>query len=182
MEPSRPRVLRAGRADLGFRGTSATDAPCSSYCGAGAICWLPDIDAWGEVVASFLKPGGMFYIREGHPLMWALKDYDVRPGEFILEHPYFHSDEPLGWDDKGSYTDGEWSLENQRNYNWKHALGETVMALINAGLVIESLMEHKEGWPALPGMILGEDRHWRLPAEYRDFVPLTFSIKAHKPG
>ncbi len=151
------------------------------FTGMGAICWLPDIDAWGEVVANFLKPGGIFYIREGHPLMWALQDEGVEPGEFILAQPYFHSDEPLGYDDRGSYTDGEWNLKNQRNYNWKHALSETVMALINAGLVIESLIEHRDGWNALPGMVEGEDGHWRLPEKYRDFVPQTFSIKARKP-
>ncbi len=152
------------------------------FTGAGAICWLPDIDAWGEVVAGFLKPGGMFYIREGHPLMWALQYDNVKPGEFIMEQPYFHSDEPFGYDDKGSYTDGEWDLKNQRNYNWKHSLSETVMALINAGLVIESLLEHREmDWAPLPGITQDEDRHWRLPEEYQDFVPLEFSIKARKP-
>jgi SAM-dependent methyltransferase len=30
------------------------------FTGNGAICWLPDIDAWGQIVADFLKPGGMF--------------------------------------------------------------------------------------------------------------------------
>jgi len=28
----------------------------------GALCWLPDLKKWGEVVAHFVKPGGIFYI------------------------------------------------------------------------------------------------------------------------
>src|SRR5579863_6395293 len=34
----------------------------------GALCWLPDIKRWAEVAASFVKPGGFFYIAEFHPL------------------------------------------------------------------------------------------------------------------
>ena len=41
------------------------------YTGVGAINWLPDIARWGEVVATVLRPGGMFYMRECHPLAWS---------------------------------------------------------------------------------------------------------------
>lgn len=153
------------------------------FTGNGAICWLPDLKAWGQVITRFLKPGGTFYIREGHPLMWALQYDDVAPGEYILEQPYFYSDAPFAEDDEGSYADGQWDVKNKRQYNWKHSLGETVMALINAGLVIDSLIEHQEmNWEPLPGMITGEDGQRRLPEKYQDFVPLMFSIKAHKPA
>lgn len=45
------------------------------YTGVGALCWLPDIRRWAEVMATFTTPGGTFYIREGHPMPWTL-DYD----------------------------------------------------------------------------------------------------------
>ena len=34
----------------------------------GALCWLPDITRWAQVAASFVKPGGFFYMAEFHPL------------------------------------------------------------------------------------------------------------------
>ena len=34
----------------------------------GALCWLPDIARWAQVAASFVKPGGFFYMAEFHPL------------------------------------------------------------------------------------------------------------------
>src|SRR4030042_1127028 len=42
------------------------------YTGVGALNWLPDIARWGEVVAGFLAPGGLFYIREAHPVLFSL--------------------------------------------------------------------------------------------------------------
>ena len=44
------------------------------YTGIGALCWLPDIRRWAEVVAGLLRPGGRLFIREGHPVLWALAD------------------------------------------------------------------------------------------------------------
>src|SRR3981189_2025360 len=34
----------------------------------GALCWLPDLKKWAEVAAHFVKPGGIFYIAEFHPM------------------------------------------------------------------------------------------------------------------
>ena len=44
------------------------------YTGVGALCWLPDIRRWAGVVASLLRPGGRLFIREGHPMLWALDE------------------------------------------------------------------------------------------------------------
>lgn len=63
------------------------------YTGVGAICWLPDIRGWAEVVAAFLKPGGVFYMREGHPIMWALDWEDEE--KLSITHPYFETPVPL---------------------------------------------------------------------------------------
>ena len=57
-------------------------------------------------------------------------------------------------------------------------------ALIDAGLVIEFVHEHRTlYWQALPWMIpaQGPDE-WRLPDDVADTVPLMYSIRAHKPA
>ena len=53
------KVLGAGRFDL-------------VYTGIGALCWLPDIRRWARTVATLLRPGGRLFMREGHPMLWAL--------------------------------------------------------------------------------------------------------------
>ena len=44
------------------------------YTGIGALCWLPDIRRWAGVVAALLKPGGRLFMREGHPMLWAIDE------------------------------------------------------------------------------------------------------------
>ena len=52
------------------------------FTGVGAICWIPDIEAWARVVAALLRPGGTFYMREGHPVLWTLDWRD--DGQLVL--------------------------------------------------------------------------------------------------
>ena len=50
--------------------------------GRGALSWLPDLEPWARTIAGFVRPGGIFYIHEGHPVLWALDDEQTtRPGE-----------------------------------------------------------------------------------------------------
>ena len=54
------------------------------YTGGGALCWLPDLESWARIVAGFVKPGGIFYIYEVHPVLWAIDDdQDYWGGETI---------------------------------------------------------------------------------------------------
>ena len=44
------------------------------FTGVGALCWLPSVSRWAQVVASVLRPGGRLFIREGHPVLWSMQD------------------------------------------------------------------------------------------------------------
>ena len=44
------------------------------YTGLGALCWLPDVRRWASIVAALLRPRGRLFIREGHPVLFALSD------------------------------------------------------------------------------------------------------------
>ena len=60
------------------------------YTGIGALCWLPDVRAWAQVVAALLRPGGELFIREGHPMLWTL--CEPRPDQLLsVEFPYFET-------------------------------------------------------------------------------------------
>jgi len=161
------------------------------YTGIGALCWLHDIREWARIVAHFVKPGGISYIYEGHPVLWSL-DLDGKrtDQQLVITEPYFETPAPSEYEGEYTYVDGP-PLKNTRNYEWNHGLGEIVTALIDAGLRIEFLHEHREmAWQGLPWMVAGEQapensRHqrrtsWRLPHDQRDKVPLMYSIRATK--
>jgi SAM-dependent methyltransferase len=154
-------VLGAGRFDLVFTGI-------------GALCWLPRIGQWAEVVAALLRPGGRLFLREGHPMLWALDD--IRSdGLLVVDFPYFEREEPLVWEDGGTYVQTEATFQHNTSVSWNHGLGEIVTALQAAGMSITGLAEHDSvPWEGLPGLMKrsadGEwrlaDRPWRLPASY----------------
>jgi SAM-dependent methyltransferase len=150
------------------------------YTGIGALCWMPDIRRWAAVVASLLAPGGRLFLREGHPVLWAI---DERHAErLVIDYPYFETAEPIVFEDPTTYVDGEARLEHAVTISWNHGLGEIVSALLDEGLVLTQLVEHETvPWEALPGQMeqSGELREWRL-VERPERLPLTYTLQAVK--
>jgi SAM-dependent methyltransferase len=137
------------------------------YTGVGAICWLPDIRGWAEVVAGLLEPGGVFYMREGHPMMWAM-DFESDDG-LRVKYPYFETSEPDA---------GDGVVTSPLSYVWNHGIGETLDALIRAGLRIDAVEEYQEcEWQGLESMVVGPEGRWVLP-EGPDRLPLMWSVLA----
>jgi SAM-dependent methyltransferase len=143
------------------------------FTGVGAICWLPSIRRWAEVVAALLVPGGWLFIREGHPMMWALdeREDDV----LVVEHPYFERAEPNVWDQGGTYVETDVQFEHTVSHDWNHGLGEIITALFEVGLRLTMFVEHDSvPWEAFPGRMERtdqeewrlKDRPWRLPHSY----------------
>jgi SAM-dependent methyltransferase len=158
--------------------TGAFDIVFTSY---GVLCWLPDLPRWGQIVAHFLKPGGTFYLVEFHPFGQIFDDNegvtDLRP-----HYPYFHSPEPLVFDEAGSYADRTADLRNRQTYEWSHSLADILNALLGAGLRLEFLHEFPFcAYQSLPLLRQDPDGWWRLP-NGPDLVPLMFSLKAMKPN
>jgi len=176
------RIARLAGADVRFVEAAVYDAPGALgpepfdlvYTGIGALCWLPDIARWARVVAGLLRPGGRLFIREGHPVLWALDD--PRPdGLLAVEYPYFEREEAMVFDEGGTYVDTDAVFTHNRTHEWNHGLGEIVTALMAAGMDLTGLVEHDSvPWDALPGQMEriggGEwrlaDRPWRLPHTY----------------
>ncbi len=161
------------------------------YTGIGALCWLHDIREWARIAAGFVKPGGFLYVYEGHPVLWAADD-EREDHEIALRYPYFERTAPSEWENTTTYVDGP-PLKNTRTYEWNHGIGEIVTALIDAGLRLDFLHEHRDmAWQALPWMETVEGappghRHqrrtaWRLPEAQRDMLPLMYSLKATRPA
>lgn len=152
------------------------------YTGIGALCWLPDITRWAGVVDDLLRPGGRVFVREGHPMMWAVDD--ERAGDLTLGYAYFETPEPFDIDADGSYVETDHEFVHTRQLSWNHGLGETVTALLARGFVLETLVEHRSvPWDALPGRMVRDAPfdEWRL-LEHAERLPLTYTLAARRPG
>ncbi len=153
------------------------------YTGVGALIWLPDIAAWARTVAALLRPGGRLFIREGHPVMWALDDARA-DGELVLTHPYHQQREPSVFDEPGTYVETDVEFQQNRSLEWNHGLGEIVTALFEAGLQPTGLVEHDSvPWDALPGQMVRTevDGEWRL-ADRPERMPHTYTLQAVRVG
>jgi len=162
------------------------------FTGIGALCWLPDIAGWARVAGSLVKPGGILYIREGHPVLWSM-DESREDQALTMTYPYFETIEPLTWDEGVTYTDndGGTAIQHRRSHEWNHGLGQIVTAIIDAGLRVEFLHEWDFcEWRALPWMVpAGESAtpdgqyqsgtRWQLP-ERRERAPLMYSLRARR--
>ena len=148
------------------------------YTGRGALGWLPDLEPWAEVVAGFLKPGGRFYIHEGHPVLWALDDDRSESNPVWLRYDYWGG-ETITFPVEGSYADPEADVDADWEHGWNHSLGEIVTLLARNGLRIELLDEKAElAWPA-PLLTSGDGERFRWP-DGQGTLPLMYSLRARK--
>ncbi|MGY1750101.1 class I SAM-dependent methyltransferase [Modestobacter sp. SYSU DS0511] len=149
------------------------------YTGIGALPWLPDLRAWVATVARLLRPGGVFFVRDGHPLLTAVRG-DGADGPLVLEGPYFGTSAPLRDDGGTTYADDRVRLANTVTYEWPHSLADVLQSLLDAGLRLTSFAEHRSvPWRALPSLVPGEGG-WVLP-DHPERLPLTFSLTATAP-
>jgi SAM-dependent methyltransferase len=160
-------VLGAGAFDLVFTGI-------------GALCWLPSVSRWAQVVADLLVPGGRLFIREGHPVLWSL-GYERSDRLLVLEYPYFEREEPQVWDDPGTYVETDVVFEQNTTHSWNHGLGEIVTAVLDAGMQLTMLVEHDSvPWEPLAGqMVKDEQGEWHL-ADHPERAPLSYTLQAIK--
>lgn len=146
------------------------------YTSIGTINWLNDLNRWAAQVAGLLRPGGTFYIRDGHPMLYTL---DENAEGLQLLYPYFSSDKAQVWDEETSYV-GDGKLAHTRTYEWVHPMSEILNSLIGAGLQI---LRFDEGqtlpWKFSPRMEEHPEGYvW--PEAERELVPCTYTIVARK--
>ncbi len=143
----------------------------------GVLSWLPDLNAWAEVIAHFLKPGGVFYIIDGHPLVGMVNDDCT-----AFVSPYFHAPEPCEHESHGSYAaSGKAEGFSHPEYNWEHSLSDIINAVIRAGLRLEFVHEFPYMWHIPSYTILEEFEpgKGRLKGSF-GLLPHMFSLRARR--
>jgi SAM-dependent methyltransferase len=149
------------------------------YTGRGVLGWLPDLKPWAQAVAGFVRPGGIFYIHEGHPAMWAIADEQATPNDLHLGFDYWGG-ETLSFPVEGSYADPTADVDAEVEHGWNHSLGEVVTVLADQGLRIELLDEKRElHWPA-PFLTELSNGNYGFPTEQVGNLPLMYSLRARK--
>lgn len=147
------------------------------FTSGGVLVWLPDLEKWAEVISSCLKPGGFFYMREFHPVSYI---FDNEAGQLRIQNPYFQGEEPLEFEDEGTYADREAKTGKMKSYEWNHPISRIINSLAAAGLRIDFFNEFNyTTYQALAFLVETGDGRWYLP-ENKNALPMMFSIKATK--
>jgi SAM-dependent methyltransferase len=141
----------------------------------GVLCWLPDLSKWAEVINYCLKPGGTFYIIEGHPF-GSLIDEKFKES-FQVGYNYFTEGNPTQWDEDGTYADHKAKLKHRTNYQWDHTMSDIINALLSVNLELEFFHEFPFTFHNFhPDLKRREDGYWEF--QHLEFsVPMMFSLK-----
>ena len=144
------------------------------YTGIGALNWLPDLDRWARVVDTVLRPGGVLYLAEIHPLLFALADdgrsivRDMVCGSYeALEHP------------NGTYAVPDAHLDTTETFERNYAISEVFTAVREVGMGVELLHEHSYTNAPWPWAVRGDDGFFRLPPGWPNY-PLVYTLMATK--
>ena len=150
------------------------------YTSKGVLCWLKDLQEWGCIIAHYLKPGGIFYLMESHPIIMALEE--KKPGELSFVYPYFHKDAPTEWAaGDPDYADADY-VPKHGSSEWEWGISDIINVLLSAGLQLEFVNEYEKLFFRLfPSMTTDDDRWFRLP-KYAKKLPLLLTLRARKPA
>ena len=152
------------------------------YTGIGALCWLPDIRRWAEVVGALLRPGGRLFVRECHPAIWSLDNDD--DGTLVSKYPYFEGAGNLWPGDGTTYVQTDQTFDTAGTHEWNHGLAEIVQAVLDAGMTLTAIEEHLSlPWKAIEGMTLLPDElnEWQI-TDRPERMPHSYTLQAIKPG
>jgi len=140
------------------------DIAFTSY---GTICWLPHLDNWAKTIANSIKPNGIFYMADFHPI------HDLVSG-----YSYFHSSTP-DIEQEGTYTE---NCDGKKStlITWAHPISEILNSLIKAGIKIDHLNEYPfSPYNCFDGLDEREKGRFYLAKSGND-VPLIYTIKGTK--
>ncbi len=139
----------------------------------GVIGWLPDLTKWAEIIAYYLKPGGVFYIAEFHPVVWMFDD------DFTRIKYYYDNRELIETENLPTYTDKNTPIPG-KEYSWNHGLSEVFNALIAQGLLIQQFNEYMYSpYPCFNKMVQAEEGRWVIEG-MEGKLPMVYTIQASK--
>ena len=139
----------------------------------GTIGWLPDLQPWANMIAERLKPGGVFYMADFHPVLWMFDD------DFTHIQYSYENKEVIITESEGTYTDRNADIK-AKEYGWNHSISDLLNALIQAGLKINSFNEFMfSPYPCFRNTVEVEKGRWHIKG-LEGKIPMMYSLKAVK--
>jgi len=127
----------------------------------GALCWFPEAGPFFAVARRLMRPGGVVFVYEQHPILDMFEPYDEGDPP-PMRYSYFQTD-PFIDSDGLDYYDGV-KYASKPLYNFHHKMSDIVMACIDNGLAIEHFAEYdRHLWDGFPVLARAEAR---LPCAY----------------
>jgi len=136
------------------------------YLTIGVMGWMPDLDRFLNIINGLLKPEGVLFIYEHHPILNMFEDSDesIPPK---IKSSYFREDPWVDTTPLDYWGGIEYKSEPQYWIDYK--LSDVIMACIRAGLVIDDFAEYPHD--------VGTYVHFEnQPAQ----LPLSYSLVAYK--
>jgi len=137
----------------------------------GTHMWISDMLKWSRVVSHYLKPGGVFFMIDEHP---------INPLFLFPSHSVdYFAREPERTTNPTDYCETETRIDGQ-HVEWQHPVSEIVNALLSAGLTIERLDEYNFGYYKFGAGWYELDDHYYCPPGGQTKYPLMLAVKARK--
>ena len=147
------------------------------FTSIGVLPWLPDLNKWAKIIANHLKKGGIFYLKDTHPIYYAMQ---MENNKIYLENNYFNEGKATEYKEEWTYAhDGtNEPLDEPYHYEWNHTFSEVINAVCDAGLHIFRIEETPFGFYKMFENMRRDDKgRWIIPGKE---VPLTFTLFARK--
>jgi len=139
----------------------------------GVVGWLPDLKAWASLVAKYLKPGGIFYLAEFHPVIWMFDD------AFTHIQYCYENREVIETEIQGTYSDRSADIK-AKEYGWNHSISEVLNNLLENGLAITRFNEYMYSpYPCFSNVVSAGDRRWWIKG-LEDKIPMVYTVTAVK--
>ncbi len=145
------------------------------FTSIGAICWMSDIDRWGEIVARYVSPSGFFYVLDDHPL--ALSFDTDETGRTAPVFDYFSGPEPLHFHGLADYSCPEYTpAESELSHIWP--VSAVMHALERNDMLVSEFQEFPYmRWMLTPDVRRDVDGNYCMPGYLPD-LPMMYSFKA----
>ena len=134
------------------------------YITVGALGWMPDVDAFFDIVSRLLKPEGQVFMYEMHPI---LDMFEAEKGLEVVSS-YFRT-EPFGDGESPDYMDPS-QVVNAVSYWFPHKLSDIIGGCLRHGLRLTHFEEYAHDISA----VFAEFEH------VAHKPPLSYSLVARK--
>jgi SAM-dependent methyltransferase len=139
----------------------------------GVVGWLPDLVRWGKTIGQFIKPDGVFYLHDAHPIFMIFDEEEMDHGRLVPKYPYFDT-APEVDDTIGGYAS---EPKHKTHYFWGHTLTTIIQGLLAGGMVVTYFQEYDRCVPGMGGRVK-DDQGLNYYPEFEGKIPVSLSLMA----